>query len=233
LTATLSIAVAGLNAVLSTARFDQAGEAHRTAAAEYGRLRRRADHLRIRIIGKDVCRREALQELKQLGDELSELAVRSRAVSEQIYQAASKKFKAEHAEYFRTPLSHAGGVVVRRENDRWLYLLITATGQPNQWVLPKGHIEPGETPEQAARREVREEACVDTLVGDVVDDAAFSAGEETVTVRYFLMETTQSGRASEGRRLQWLPFAAARKLLSFPEGKRAILAAEAMLSTAP
>ncbi|MCW3841077.1 NUDIX domain-containing protein [Micromonospora yasonensis] len=32
-----------------------------------------------------------------------------------------------------------------------------AAASPNQWSLPGGHVEPGESPEEAARRELREE----------------------------------------------------------------------------
>ena len=49
----------------------------------------------------------------------------------------------------------AGGVVVR---DGRLLLISTAGGK--RWQLPKGRVEPGETSEQAAVREVREETGV-------------------------------------------------------------------------
>jgi 8-oxo-dGTP pyrophosphatase MutT (NUDIX family) len=49
----------------------------------------------------------------------------------------------------------AGGVVVRRIHDRPHYLLIH-DGHRN-WGFPKGHVDQGESPEAAARREVEEE----------------------------------------------------------------------------
>jgi 8-oxo-dGTP pyrophosphatase MutT (NUDIX family) len=50
----------------------------------------------------------------------------------------------------------AGGLVV--DGDR---ILLISTRNGRRWQLPKGHIELGETPEQAAVREVREETGVD------------------------------------------------------------------------
>ena len=49
----------------------------------------------------------------------------------------------------------AGGLVVSGSR-----VLLIATQQGRRWQLPKGHIEEGETPEQAAVREVREETGV-------------------------------------------------------------------------
>ena len=46
----------------------------------------------------------------------------------------------------------AGGLVVRGAS-----ILLISTQSGRRWQLPKGHIEEGETPEQAAVREVREE----------------------------------------------------------------------------
>ena len=50
----------------------------------------------------------------------------------------------------------AGGLVI--DGDR---ILLISTRNGRRWQLPKGHIERGETPEQAAVREVREETGVD------------------------------------------------------------------------
>jgi len=51
----------------------------------------------------------------------------------------------------------AGGVVVRREAGQVLVALVREAGKP-AFVLPKGGVETGESHEQAARREIREEA---------------------------------------------------------------------------
>lgn len=49
----------------------------------------------------------------------------------------------------------AGGLVVHGSR-----VLLISTQKGRRWQLPKGHIEEGETPEQAAVREVREETGV-------------------------------------------------------------------------
>ena len=49
-----------------------------------------------------------------------------------------------------------GAVIFRREGAELLYLLIRS-GRTGNWGFPKGHVEPGETEEQTALREVYEE----------------------------------------------------------------------------
>ncbi len=71
----------------------------------------------------------------------------------------------------------AGGVVMNTEGDRVLLLRrphrLGPDGQP-EIRLPKGHIEPGESREEAARREVREETGLSGL--EIVADL----GRQTV-----------------------------------------------------
>jgi 8-oxo-dGTP pyrophosphatase MutT (NUDIX family) len=54
----------------------------------------------------------------------------------------------------------AGVVVVRQAEEGWRFLLLRAF---NHWDFPKGMVEPGEQPIEAAVREVREESLIDDL----------------------------------------------------------------------
>ncbi len=91
----------------------------------------------------------------------------------------------------------AGGVVVRYANGEPLILLIL--DPYNQWTLPKGHLDEGETVEDAAFREVQEETGVQTLlmkekIGVVeytVEKKQDDKKRVTIQkiVHYYLMET--------------------------------------------
>jgi 8-oxo-dGTP pyrophosphatase MutT (NUDIX family) len=87
----------------------------------------------------------------------------------------------------------AGGVVFRRAGDQTLFLLIRDPYQ--NWGLPKGHVEKGETVEEAALREVGEETGIDHLevrgaLGTI--DWFFREGPDLIHkyCHFFLMETT-------------------------------------------
>ena len=71
------------------------------------------------------------------------------------------------------------------------------------WVLPKGHIEPGETPDVAALRELQEEA---GTIGEIVEPLSvhqFKKRDRDATVKYFLIRETGSTESIEGRILRW------------------------------
>ncbi len=87
----------------------------------------------------------------------------------------------------------AGGVVFRRIHDTVEVLLLKH--ESGKWMLPKGTIESGETPEEVARREVREETGLSQVrvVADLGEERYFFfwRSEDTYydkTVRYFLLE---------------------------------------------
>ncbi len=60
----------------------------------------------------------------------------------------------------RNPRLSAGVVVVRQTAEGWRFLLLRAF---NHWDFPKGMVESGEEPLDAAKREVREESMIDDL----------------------------------------------------------------------
>jgi len=81
----------------------------------------------------------------------------------------------------RTQIS-AGGVAFRKTEGHVDVALISV-GLQARWQLPKGMINPGETSEEAALREVREEAGIETELLAPIDK-----------IEYFYYSTDISGR---------------------------------------
>ncbi len=106
--------------------------------------------------------------------------------------------------------THAGGVVYRQEGNQWEYLLVQATKRPQEWVLPKGHIEAGEHMQETATREVREEAGVEACIKDDLGLTSFSANRKRIDVQFYLMEAVKEvAPMDRGRKHLWLPLVSA------------------------
>ncbi len=98
----------------------------------------------------------------------------------------------------------AGGVVFRDKDGCRECLFVEASDDPERWVLPKGHVEHGETDREAAIREVHEESGVWARVVEDLEPLRYRAGQRQVTVQMFRMEAIGRGRRSDaGRGHHW------------------------------
>ena len=105
--------------------------------------------------------------------------------------------------------THSGGVVVKGRGADLRVLLVTAKRQPSQWVFPKGHIEDGETAEQAGIREVEEEAGVVAEIVAPIGTIQYRNARGEVRAQLYLMTFVSEGEPREDRRRGWFTFCAA------------------------
>jgi 8-oxo-dGTP pyrophosphatase MutT (NUDIX family) len=118
--------------------------------------------------------------------------------------------------------THSGGVVVRDDGPVRRFLLVTARRQPGQWVFPKGHIEEGETVEQAAMREVNEEAGVEATIVSPIGSSEYKTARELVRAQFFLMRYVSEEQPGEGRRRAWFTAAEAQRALLYEDARMLI-----------
>ena len=72
-----------------------------------------------------------------------------------------------------TKLQFSAGGVAYRERDSVIEVALISVGDDNRWQLPKGLVDKGESTEDAAVREVREEAGIETDLVERLDKVEY------------------------------------------------------------
>ncbi|MDF0516104.1 NUDIX hydrolase [Bradyrhizobium yuanmingense] len=86
----------------------------------------------------------------------------------------------------RAPVMAAGGIVLRRAPVP--LVAVVRQRKRNEWVLPKGKLDDGETPKEAAHREVLEETGHDVAVHEFLGTLVYQSGGRSKVVHYWRME---------------------------------------------
>jgi 8-oxo-dGTP pyrophosphatase MutT (NUDIX family) len=122
----------------------------------------------------------------------------------------------------------AGGLVLRR-NELTYDALLIGRGTPRVWTLPKGHVEPRESNEQAALREVREETgCWGEILGRLNEISYWfyvGKAKHKKTVTFFLMRYLSGDTGNHDHEVdeaRWFDVTAARKALKYVNEKRLV-----------
>jgi len=143
----------------------------------------------------------------------------------------------------KTRFEHSAGGVVTRRNDGDVDVALAARRTRKgdlAWGLPKGLVEEGEGPEQAALREVREETGLEAEILEPLGDISYWYVWEDERIHkkvtFFLMEST-GGDVSlhdhEMEEIRWFPLQEAVRRASYPS-ERTVLrrALDALARTA-
>ncbi|MBR0883248.1 8-oxo-dGTP diphosphatase [Bradyrhizobium japonicum] len=86
----------------------------------------------------------------------------------------------------RAPVMAAGGIVLRRGAPP--LVAVVRQRKRNEWVLPKGKLDDGETPKEAAHREVLEETGHDVAIHEFLGTLVYQSGGRSKVVHFWRME---------------------------------------------
>ena len=134
----------------------------------------------------------------------------------------------------------AGGVAFRKQDGR-IDVALISVGEENRWQLPKGLVDKGESTEDAAIREVREEAGIDTEIVTRIDKVEYWYfwKENGQRIRYhkfvyFYLLRYKSGDVRnhdhEVNEARWVDIDDAIKMLAFDNEKKIMAKAKELIS---
>ena len=133
-----------------------------------------------------------------------------------------------------------GGVVYRRTDEGQLEVIIVGRKDPGIWGLPKGTPNPGESMEETALREVREETGVEATIERKIDAIEYWFVRAAIDTRFhkwvhfYLMRPTGGDTSlhdHEHDYVEWLPIGEAKALLTYQNEVRILDKAEELLSS--
>jgi 8-oxo-dGTP diphosphatase len=115
----------------------------------------------------------------------------------------------------RASVLAAGGIVLRQGETP--LIAVVRLRKRNEWVLPKGKLDDGETPRDAAEREVLEETGHDVSVHEFLGTLVYESGGRFKVVHYWRMEANGGqvhALMNDVKAVDWLPLDAAVERLS-------------------
>ncbi|MGE5252264.1 MAG: NUDIX hydrolase [Bacteroidota bacterium] len=135
----------------------------------------------------------------------------------------------------------AGGVAFRASRSGPAEVAIVSVNPSRRWQLPKGLVDPGESPEMAALREVREEAGIETKLLALIDtieywyrgDRKGQAIRYHKYVHFFLLAylrgdvTDHDHEVAEAR---WVSLDQAIEMLAFPTERAVVQKARELIA---
>lgn len=135
----------------------------------------------------------------------------------------------------------AGGVAFRSNGDG-VEIALILTNNEHRWQLPKGHLDPGETSEQAALREVAEEAGIECELLEPILEISYRFTHHGKNgpirilkfVNFYLMRYVSGDVADhddEVAEARWLPIETALETLYHDDEKKVVLAANEILKS--
>ena len=106
----------------------------------------------------------------------------------------------------RTPVLAAGGIVLRQAETP--LVAVVRLRKRNEWVLPKGKLDSGETPRAAAEREVNEETGHDVSVHEFLGTLVYDSRGGSKVVHFWRMEAGRDPVRKlmrDVKAVEWLP----------------------------